>query len=72
MQHFAITEILIVVLFHNVTRYIDSLLMRIHVNITNLLNLTCTLVATSMVLGRFECSSRIINVEDIENHNDVT
>ena len=34
------------VLFHNVTCYIDSLSPRIHVNNTNLLNITCTLVPT--------------------------
>ena len=38
------------VLFHNITCYIDSLLSRIYVNTTDLLNITCSLVATSVLL----------------------
>ena len=41
-------------LFHNITCYTNSLLSRIHGNIAYLLNITCTLVATSMILGRLE------------------
>ena len=33
----------------------NSLLSHIHVNITDLLNIMCSLVATSMILGRLEC-----------------
>ena len=39
------------VLFHNVTRYTNPLLSRIQINTTYLLSITCTLVATSVVLG---------------------
>ena len=42
-------------LFHNVTCYIEYLLSHNHVNIANLLNITCTLVAICMILGRLEC-----------------
>ena len=38
------------VLFHNVTCYNTFFLSRIHVNTTKLLNITCTLVATSVIL----------------------
>ena len=41
--------------FKYVTRYINSLLSHIHVNTTDLLNITCTLVATCMIIGRLEC-----------------
>ena len=43
-------------LFRNITCYINSLLSRIHVNAANLLNITCTLVAVGVILGRLECS----------------
>ena len=43
------------VLFHNVTCYINSLSSRIHVNTTQVLNITCTLVATSVILWSLEC-----------------
>ena len=41
------------VLFHNATCYINSLLSRMHVNTTKFLNITCTLVATSVRLWSF-------------------
>jgi hypothetical protein len=44
------------VLFHNVTCYTNPLLSCIHVNITNLLNIMCTFVATCVILGRLKCS----------------
>lgn len=44
------------VLFHDVTCSTDSLLSCAYVNTTNLLNVTCTLVSTCVILGRFECS----------------
>ena len=37
------------VLFHNVTCYTKSIVSRIHVNNTKLCNITCTLVATSVI-----------------------
>ena len=45
------------VLFHDVTYYANSLLSRIHVNITYLLNIMRTLVATCVILGRLECTN---------------
>ena len=44
------------VLFHNVAWYINFLFSCIHVNTTNPLNITCTLVATSMILRRSGCT----------------
>ena len=41
-------------LFHNITCYTNSLLSCIHVNTTKLLNITCTLVPTSMILRSLE------------------
>ena len=42
-------------LFHIVTRYINSLLSHIHVNTTDLLTTTCTLVGTGVILEKLEC-----------------
>ena len=42
-------------LFHDVIRYIDSMLSRIHANTTYLLNVTCMLVVKGMRLGTLEC-----------------
>ena len=44
------------VLFHNVTCYTDSTTPRIHVNTTKLRNITCTLVATGVILRSLECN----------------
>ena len=44
------------VFFHNVAPYTNSLLSCIHVNTADLLNITCTLVTSSMILGKLECS----------------
>ena len=43
------------VLFHNVTSYTNSIVSCIHVNTTKLRNITCTLVATSVILRSLEC-----------------
>ena len=43
------------VLFHNVTCYTTSIVSRIHVNTTKLHNITCTLVATGVILRSLEC-----------------
>ena len=43
-------------LLHNITCYTKYSLSCIHVNTTTILNITCTLVATSMILGRLECN----------------
>jgi hypothetical protein len=46
------------VLFHNVTCYTNSIkVSRIHVNTTKLRNITCTLVATCVILWSLECIS---------------
>jgi hypothetical protein len=42
---------------HNVTCYTNSIEKRIHVNITKLCNITCTLVATSVILRSLRCIS---------------
>ena len=44
------------VLFHNVAWYITFLFSCIHVNTIHPLNITCTLVATSMILRRSGCT----------------
>ena len=38
------------VLFHNVTCYTNPIVSRIHVNTTKLRNITCTLVATCVII----------------------
>ena len=42
-------------LFHNITSYIDSIVSRIHVSTAKLSNITCTLVATYVILRSLEC-----------------
>ena len=44
------------VLFHNVTCYTDSVSSCIHVNTTELFNITCILVDTSVILWMLECT----------------
>ena len=44
------------VLFHSVTCYANSLVSCIHVNTTKLRNITCTLVATGVILRSLECT----------------
>ena len=44
-----------IVLFHDVTSYINPFLSPIHVNTIKLLHITCTLVATKMILWSLEC-----------------
>jgi hypothetical protein len=51
-------------LFHNVTCYTNPLLSCTNVNTTYLLNITCTLVAKRVVLGRLEYPS--IYVQDCQ------
>ena len=43
------------VLFHNITCYTNSTPSRIHVNTTKPRNITCTLVATGVILRSLEC-----------------
>ena len=43
------------VLFHNVTCYTDFIASRIHVNTTKLRDITCTLVAASVILRSLKC-----------------
>ena len=51
-----IIKMLHFVLFYNVTWYTNSIVSRIHVNTTNLCNITCTLVATGVILWSVECT----------------
>jgi hypothetical protein len=44
------------VVFHNITCYTNSIVTCIHVNTKKLHNITCTLVATSVILWRLECN----------------
>ena len=44
-------------LFHNITCYNSYLLSPMHVKATYLLNITCTSVATCMILGRLGCTT---------------
>jgi hypothetical protein len=46
------------VLFHSVTCYTNSPILRIHVTTTKLRNITCTLVAIAVILRNVECNSR--------------
>ena len=62
MHHIVIIVIIVdFVLFCNVTCYTRYLLSCIYVNTTHLLNITCTLVAIGMILGKLECTSIPIN-----------
>jgi hypothetical protein len=47
------------VLFHSVTCYTNSIVSHIHVNIAKLCNITCTLVATGVILRSLECTNGI-------------
>ena len=47
-------------LFHNVTCYTNSTVTRIHVNTTELRYITCTLVATSVILRSLECMNIVM------------
>ena len=47
------------VLFHSVTCYTNPTVTRIHVNTTKLRNITCTLVATGVILQSLECTWKI-------------
>jgi hypothetical protein len=42
---------------HSVTCYTNSIVSRIHLNTTKLCNITCTLVATDVILRSLECTS---------------
>jgi hypothetical protein len=44
------------VLFHNVACYTNSIASRIHVNTTKIRNITCTLVATGVIIRSLECT----------------
>ena len=51
-------------LFYNVTRYTNSLLSCICVSITNLLFITCTLVAIGEILGGLKCMTIVSCLRD--------
>jgi hypothetical protein len=56
------------VLFYNVTYYTNPLFSYIHVNTTYLLNITCTLVATCVIIRRLECNAyNLGNVRKVSN-----
>jgi hypothetical protein len=44
------------VFYHNVKCYTNSIIPRIHVNTTKFCNITCTLVATCVILQSLECT----------------
>ena len=54
-----------VVLFYDVTCYTNSLLSCIYATTIELLNITCTLVATVMILGRLKCSLQPTKWQDL-------
>jgi hypothetical protein len=47
------------VLFHNITCYTNSIVSRIHVNTTELRNITHTLVAIGVILRGLECTIKV-------------
>ena len=51
------------VLFYNVTCYTNSIVSRIHVNTLKLRNITCTLVATCVILRSLEWMLCICGIE---------
>ena len=51
------------VLFYNITIYTNSLLSHIHVNIAELLNMTCTLIAIGVILGNL--TVQFLNVKQM-------
>ena len=48
-------KMLHLVLFHSVTCYTNSMVSNIHVDTTKLCNITCTLLATGVILRSLEC-----------------
>ena len=58
-HHVIIIVIVIIIailnLCYSITSHTNPLLSHIHVNTTKLLNMTCTLVATSVILRSLEC-----------------
>ena len=48
------------VLSHSATCYTDSIVSCIHVNTTELCNITCTLVATNVILWCLECIAKLV------------
>ena len=51
------------VLFHNVTCYTNSIVSRIDLNTTKPCNITCTLVATRVILRSLECTPSKLYVD---------
>jgi hypothetical protein len=51
-------------LFHDITCYTNSIVSCIHVNTTNLHNITCTLVATCVLLWSLGCISFTHSMHD--------
>ena len=73
-----IIKVLHFVLFHNVTCYTNTITSHIHVNTTTLRNITCTFVATCMILRSLECIFFLslyiysISLDSAREHNIVT
>ena len=59
------TGMLHFVLFHSVTFYTNSIISGIHVNTTKLCNITCTMVATSVILQSLECTAMLRELVNI-------
>ena len=55
------------VLFHNVTCYTNSILSHIHVNTTKLPTITCTLVATGVIIQSLKCICHYSSTFSSEN-----
>jgi hypothetical protein len=53
------------VLFHNITCYTNSIIPRIYANTTKLRNITCTLVATGVILWSLECTPESVDCSTI-------
>ena len=58
-------------LFHNVTCYTICLLSSIRVNTTQLLNITCTVVARSVMIQTLECTTYFVTVEPFQSLNKI-
>jgi hypothetical protein len=65
VDHTTPLKLLHFVLFHNITCYTNSIASHIHVNTTRLRNITCTWVATVVILRRSLGCSRSCHASDL-------
>jgi hypothetical protein len=56
------------VLFRNITCHTNSIVLCIHVNTAKIRNITCTLVATRVVLRSLECTHFPISIKRSKQH----